>query len=124
MTRTASGSTEWLFLQRFLHCVLCSPLSQGSSQKGLPPLCMKFLRHQVGPSSRKHLLTGAHNSALPMFLVIFGKLAALLRREKQRDTFMAGRENVKALARVGNQGKVRESLGEGFLESPQTAPVW
>lgn len=25
MTRTASGSPEWLFLQRFPHCALCSP---------------------------------------------------------------------------------------------------
>lgn len=98
-------------------------LIQGSSQQGWPPLYMKFLRHQVGPSSRKHLLTGAHNSALPMPLVVFGKLAALLRREKQRDTYMAGRENIKALAHVGEQGQVRERLGTGYLERPPNSPA-
>lgn len=93
-------------------------LTQGFSQQGWSPLYIKFLRHQVGPSSRKHLLTGAHSSALPMPLVVSGKLATSLKREKQRGTFMARRENVKVLSHVGEQGKVRERLGAGYLERP------
>lgn len=83
---------------------------------------MKFLRHQVEPSSTKRLLMGTHNSALPMPLVVLGKLAALLRREKWRVIFMAGRKNVKALAGVEEQGKVRERLGAGCQH--QSSKSW
>lgn len=59
---------------------------------------------------------------LPYPVLVFGKLADLLEREKQREDIRVGRENVKALVHWGGQCKVGEGLETERLEEPANSP--
>lgn len=125
MTRTASGSPEWLFLQRFPHCALSSPLSQGSSQQGWPPLCMKFLRHQVGPSSRKHLFTGGSPQFRSPYALGCLWKACSSPEKGEAERYFYGREgerqSVGSCGRAGqSQGKVRSRVSGKTPKQPHS----
>lgn len=89
-------------------------LPQGSSQQGWPPLCTSLHKHRWDPPSlsfpapcRKRLLTGAWNPTLQLSdipVLVFGRLAGVQGRMRQKDTVRTGRESVNALVCEGRQG--------------------